>query len=70
MKAVEIVREIVGLFIDDGSLAIALLIWVALVAAIPLIGADAAWGAPLLFVGCLLILVENVRRTARRGRLR
>jgi hypothetical protein len=61
-------REIIGLFIDDGSLAASLLIWIALVAiAAPRLSLPSGWGAPLLHLGCLAILAENVLRGARRA---
>ena len=61
--------ELVGLFVDDGSLAVAILAWVALCWAIlPRLGLP-AWLPPvLLFAGLVLILVESVVRRARQGR--
>ncbi len=68
-RLVEILREIVGLFIDDGSLAIGILLWVAIVAlALPALGVPEVWRAILLFAGCVVILIENVARSARRSR--
>ncbi|QEX16801.1 hypothetical protein FRZ44_20960 [Hypericibacter terrae] len=68
-RLVEILREIVGLFIDDGSLAIAILVWVAIVALLlPALGLPEVWRAIFLFVGCVVILIENVARSARRSR--
>lgn len=68
-RVVEILREIVGLFIDDGSLAIAILVWVAIVALLlPALGLPEVWRAILLFVGCVVILIENVARSVRRRR--
>ncbi|MGH6883646.1 hypothetical protein [Hypericibacter sp.] len=68
-RLVGIVREIVGLFIDDGSLAIGILVWVAIVAlALPALDVPEVWRAILLFVGCVIILIENVARSARRSR--
>ncbi len=59
--------ELLGLFVDDGSLAAAILVLVGLVAVLRDIGAI---GGPvaggLLFGGLVLILLENVRRGARR----
>jgi hypothetical protein len=64
-----ILRELIGLFVDDGSLAIAILAWVGVVAlALPAFGLPEVWRASLLFVGCIAILVENVARSARRSR--
>jgi TRAP-type C4-dicarboxylate transport system permease small subunit len=60
-------RELVGLFVDDGSLAIAVLAWVAIaVLAFPALPIDSGWLAVALFVGLALILVENLLRAARR----
>jgi hypothetical protein len=68
-RLLEIFREIVGLFIDDGSLAIAILVWVAIVALLlPALGLPEVWRAIFLFVGCVVILIENVARSVRRRR--
>lgn len=62
-----IVKEIVGMFIDDGSLALCVLLLIAIVVAlVKLAGMPALPGGVLLLVGCLAILTENVRRAARR----
>ena len=62
-------RELVGLFVDDGSLALAVLAWVAIaVLAFPVLPVDRSWLAVVLFAGLALILVENLLRTARRRR--
>ena len=67
-RLISILREIFGLFIDDGSLAIAILVWIGIVAfALPVLGLPEAWRAVTLFVGCALILAENVTRSARRS---
>lgn len=64
-----ILREVFGLFVDDGSLAIAILIWIGVVAlALPALGLPEVWRAIILFAGCIAILVENVARSARRSR--
>jgi len=63
------VRELVGLFVDDGSLALAVLIWIAVAALVfPALPIDRGWLATLLFVGLALILVENLLRSGRRPR--
>ena len=60
-------RELIGLFIDDGSLAVAVLVWVAItVLAFPALPVDGGWLAIALFIGLAVILVENLLRTARR----
>jgi hypothetical protein len=64
-----ILREIFGLFVDDGSFAIAVLIWLALaVLLLPRIAPAARWSGPALFAGLALILIESVLRYARQNR--
>jgi hypothetical protein len=63
------VRELVGMFIDDGALALlALLLVAALGAAVEAGLVDGTVGGVLLLAGCLLVLAESVWRAARRGR--
>jgi hypothetical protein len=65
-KLVEALRALLDLFLEDGSLAVAILICVAgamLVAhrgGVPL-----RWRGPLLVAGLAVVLLENVQRTAR-----
>ena len=62
-----IAREVVGLFVDDGSFAIAILVWLALVVVVlPRLAAGARWAGPALFAGLAAILIESVLRFARR----
>jgi hypothetical protein len=64
-----ILRELWGLFIDDGSLALALVVWCALAAlALPRLLPLSDWDAPVLFLGCLVILLANVAVSAKRVR--
>jgi ABC-type multidrug transport system permease subunit len=59
--------EILGLFIDDGNLAVLSLLLVAVVTGlVKLIGLPPLWGGLLLLVGCLAILAESARRGSRR----
>lgn len=62
-----ILREILGLFVDDGDLALAILLWIAALALlahfVPAIPA-----AILLFLGLAAILCESVTRFARKAR--
>ncbi|WP_454872133.1 hypothetical protein [Paraburkholderia xenovorans] len=60
-------NELIGLFVDDGSLALAVIVWVVVAALLlPRIGiADSLRGA-ILFVGFGGILAESVVRRARR----
>ncbi len=63
-----IIREILGMFVDDGSLAFAVLAVVAIVYGLSFEFADYPYLAGgSLFVGCLVVLVENIARTARKS---
>ncbi len=62
-----IFKEFVGMFIDDGALALLSLILIAgvgLAVRAGLLGGSL--GAGVLFIGCLIILAESVARAARR----
>jgi membrane protein implicated in regulation of membrane protease activity len=62
-----IAREIYGLFVDDGSFAIEILVWVMLVVAtLPRVPLGAPWAGPALFAGLAVILIQSVLRFARR----
>ena len=62
-------REILGLFVDDGSFAVVIVVWLVLaVAGLPLVVPEGRWSGPILFVGLALVLVESVLRYARRRR--
>jgi len=62
-------RQLLGLFVDDGSLAAIVLLWLGLCAlALPQLMPDSLWPGPVLFVGLALILLENALRAAK-GRL-
>jgi hypothetical protein len=58
-------KEIAGLFVDDGSLALAVLVWLALVALLDRL-APAGWDGAVLFLGLAALFGENTRRAARR----
>ncbi len=59
-------RELIRMFVDDGSLAIAVLAWVATaVLVFPSLPIGRGWLAAALFTGLALILVENLLRAAR-----
>jgi hypothetical protein len=61
------VQEIIGLFVEDGSLAVGILVWIGAAALLlPRLPKDAPWSGPLLFLGLALLLLENVRRSARK----
>lgn len=62
-----IIDEFIGLFIDDGALALASAILIALVGlAARLTGAPPLVLGLILLAGCALILIESVGRAARR----
>lgn len=61
-----ILREIWGLFVDDGNLAAQTLVLVLAIAALVKgFGLAPLVGAGLLIVGCLLILAFSLRRKLR-----
>ncbi|WP_192255328.1 hypothetical protein [Mesorhizobium silamurunense] len=63
-----VLKELVGMFVDDGSLALLALLLIALVAsAVKLLALPALAGGVLILVGCLAILLESTRRSARGG---
>jgi hypothetical protein len=63
-----VLREIIGLFVDDGLFALAILIWIGLVWIIrSQAGAREASGGIILFGGLVIILLESVVRFARRA---
>jgi hypothetical protein len=62
-----ILRELVGLVVDDGSLAAATVAWIALSGLLFAAGAiEPGWRGPALALGLVLILGENAWRGARR----
>ncbi len=64
-----IARELISLFVDDGSFAMAILVWVVLaVSLLPRLAPAARWSGPALFAGLALILIESVVRFARRAK--
>jgi hypothetical protein len=64
---IAVLRELIGLFVDDGSLALMILAVVMLAGILATLMPDfqLAAGAMLLF-GCLGVLLANVARAARR----
>jgi hypothetical protein len=62
-----IAREVLGLFVDDGSFAIAILVWAAFVVLVlaHVVG-HANWMGPGLFSGLAIVLIESVVRFSRR----
>lgn len=64
--------ELLGLFVDDGSLAVALLVWCAAVGAAMKLapGLPAAGTGVALLFGSVTILLVNVGRTAKLRKLK
>lgn len=62
-----VLREVAGLFVDDGSFALAIVAWlaVALVGRYWL-GWHSVWMGPVLAFGLAALLLENVARSARK----
>lgn len=61
-------REVWGLFVEDGSFTVAILVCVALALfALPRLPVPGSWRGVLLFVLLAAALLENVHRTARRN---
>ncbi|MBV9637654.1 MAG: hypothetical protein JOZ40_23755 [Methylobacteriaceae bacterium] len=62
-----IARELYGLFVDDGSLAVAILVLIGVIAVLRLtLPLSPNVIGPAIFIGCAAILVENVLRRARK----
>ena len=62
-----VVREVFGLFVDDGSFAAAILVWLLLaVFVLPRLAPAAHWTGPVLFAGLAVILIESALRFSRR----
>ena len=62
---VKIAQELIGLFVDNGSLAATVVVWIVTYGALaPQWLPDPMWHGPTLFIGLALILIENARRGA------
>jgi hypothetical protein len=62
-----IVAEVFGLFVDDGSFAVTLLIWLVLAGLLlPYVDVPHWVKGPILFAGLAAILVESAARRARK----
>ncbi len=63
-----VVREVVGLFVDDVWFAVAILVWVGLVAGLlPKALPNTGWGGVALFGGLAIILIGSAVRFARKA---
>lgn len=59
--------EILGLFVDDVTFALAILAWVALsLFFLPHLGLTSPWQAIILFLGLAAILLESTLRYSRK----
>jgi len=57
--------EFVGLFVDDGNLVVAVLVWLgACRLLLPQLELPSPWAPTVLFVGLVLILSESAMRRA------
>jgi hypothetical protein len=66
-----ILHEIFGLFVDDASFALAILLWLVLVKTLtPQLGISTRWTGVILFTGLALILAESTIRYAKRQQQR
>ncbi len=61
-----VVLEIAGLFVDDGSFALAILGWIGLLWIFRHRPTCSSLGGPILFSGLAVILIESLIRFARR----
>jgi hypothetical protein len=58
----KIFKELVSLFVDDGTLAATILIWVTFYGLVLQLLPMGSWQGPILFIGLAVILIENTRR--------
>lgn len=65
MKPIGMLREIVGLFVDDGALALAIICVCAAAAIVAALMPGSVLTGMLLVAGCLGVLFANVMRAAR-----
>lgn len=62
-----IIQEVIGLFIDDGSFALAIIVWLGLVGLVSWqLPAARPWCGAGLFAGLAMILAESTLRRARK----
>jgi hypothetical protein len=61
-----ILNEIFGLFVDDATFALAILLWLVLVKVLTShLGIPTSWSGIILFAGLALILAESTTRYAK-----
>ncbi len=60
-------QELIGMFIDDGALALLSIVLIAVIAvAVEYAGLPGFAGGILLLIGCIVILAESTYRAARK----
>jgi predicted PurR-regulated permease PerM len=60
-------NELIGLFVDDGALALSAFVLILLViGAVKFAGANGLVAAIILLVGCIVIVAESIARAARK----
>jgi hypothetical protein len=57
-------KGLVSLFVDDGTLAATVLIWIAFYGLLLRLLPTDSWHGPILFIGLAVILIANARRGA------
>ncbi|MFC4275191.1 hypothetical protein [Achromobacter aloeverae] len=65
---IDVLKELVGMFVADIGLTVAVLVLVEAVAAMSRFDVPPLWRGAVLLGGCLVILVEAVTRMARAQR--
>ena len=64
----ELAAELIGMFVGETRLTISVLVVVAAVGSlVDFIGLDPLLGGAALLLGCLILLIESVCRSARAG---
>jgi hypothetical protein len=64
----EVVAELIGMFVAEKRLTIAVLVVVTMAGwLVDIIGLDPLFGGATLLFGCLILLIESVCRSARAG---
>ena len=59
-------RELWGLFVEDASFTVGILVVLAFAMfVVPRVGIAGSWRGPLVFIALAIVLVENVFRSAR-----
>jgi hypothetical protein len=70
-RAAGALSELLGLFIEDRTLGLAIVIWLAVDGLLlPRLGLDPRWISCALFLGCAAILIATAALAARRSGLR